>query len=214
MTRSMTAFARQDSQHSWGTVIWEVRSVNHRFLEPHLRLPEQFRELEGTLRERLRKRLNRGKVECTLRFIPDAQAQSLNINEGYARQLIEATQKMEELMVVSQTMNPLDMLRWPGVLQDASLDMDAVKKATLDLFDQAINDLVKGREREGAELATLISQRLDGITEVVKEVRAKLPKILSNQRNILRARVADCGVDLDPQRLEQEVVLLAQKADV
>jgi uncharacterized protein (TIGR00255 family) len=121
---------------------------------------------------------------------------------------------MEELMVVSQTMNPLDMLRWPGVLQDASLDMDAVKKATLDLFDQAINDLVKGREREGAELATLISQRLDGITEVVKEVRAKLPKILSNQRNILRARVADCGVDLDPQRLEQEVVLLAQKADV
>jgi len=214
MTRSMTAFARQDSQHSWGTVIWEVRSVNHRFLEPHLRLPEQFRELEGTLRERLRKRLNRGKVECTLRFIPDAQAQSLNINEGYARQLIEATQKMEELMVVSQTMNPLDVLRWPGVLQDASLDMDAVKKATLDLFDQAINDLVKGREREGAELATLISQRLDGITEVVKEVRAKLPKILSNQRNILRARVADCGVDLDPQRLEQEVVLLAQKADV
>lgn len=214
MTRSMTAFARQDSQHSWGTVIWEVRSVNHRFLEPHLRLPEQFRELEGALRERLRKRLNRGKVECTLRYIPDAQAQSLHINEGYARQLIDATQKMEELMVVSQTMNPLDMLRWPGVLQDASVDMDAVKAASLALFDDAISDLLKGREREGAELANLISQRLDAISSVVKDVRAKLPTILTNQRNMLRARVADCGVDLDPQRLEQEVVLLAQKADV
>ncbi len=214
MTRSMTAFARQESQHSWGTLTWEVRSVNHRFLEPHLRLPEQLREIEGILRETLRKRLSRGKVECTLRFVPEAQAQTLQVNESFARQLIAATEQMEQLMPASQTLNPLDLLRWPGVLQDVRIDMEQVKKEALNLFNNALDDLTKGREREGKELAALIEQRLDAISAVVIDVRAKLPLILKNQRDTLCARVADLGVDLDPQRLEQEIVLLAQKADV
>ena len=214
MTRSMTAFARQESQHSWGTLTWEVRSVNHRFLEPHLRLPEQLREIEGILRETLRKRLSRGKVECTLRFVPEAQAQTLQVNESFARQLIAATEQMEQLMPASQTLNPLDLLRWPGVLQDVRIDMEQVKKEALQLFNKALDDLTKGREREGKELAALIEQRLDAISAVVTDVRAKLPLILKNQRDTLCVRVADLGVDLDPQRLEQEIVLLAQKADV
>lgn len=214
MTRSMTAFARQESQQSWGTLTWEVRSVNHRFLEPHLRIPEQFRELEGILRETLRKRISRGKVECTLRFVPEAQAQTLQVNEAFARQLIAATEQMEQLMPASQTLNPLELLRWPGVLQDVQIDMDAVRQAAQTLFDKAIDDLTVGREREGKELAALIEQRLDTISEVVADVRSKLPQILQNQRESLRAKIADLSVELDPQRLEQEVVLLAQKADV
>lgn len=214
MTRSMTAFARQESQQSWGTLTWEVRSVNHRFLEPHLRIPEQFRELEGILRETLRKRISRGKVECTLRFVPEAQAQTLQVNEAFARQLIAATEQMEQLMPASQTLNPLELLRWPGVLQDVQIDMDAVRQAAQTLFDKAIDDLTIGREREGKELAALIEQRLDTISEVVADVRSKLPQILQNQRESLRAKIADLSVELDPQRLEQEVVLLAQKADV
>lgn len=214
MTRSMTAFARQESQHSWGTVIWEVRSVNHRFLEPHLRIPDQFRELEGTLRERLRKKLSRGKVECTLRFMPDAKAQSLQINEVFAQQLVEATHQIEAIMGPSQTISPIELLKWPGVLQDAQIDMDEVKSVITQLFDTALDDLVKGREREGQELANLILQRIDGISAVVADVRAKMPTILDNQRNLLRSRVAELGVELDPQRLEQEIVILAQKADV
>jgi uncharacterized protein (TIGR00255 family) len=214
MTRSMTAFARQESQHSWGTVIWEVRSVNHRFLEPHLRIPDQFRELEGTLRERLRKKLSRGKVECTLRFMPDAKAQSLQINEVFAQQLVEATHQIEAIMGPSQTISPIELLKWPGVLQDAQIDMDEVKSVITQLFDTALDDLVKGREREGQELANLILQRIDGISVVVADVRAKMPTILDNQRNLLRSRVAELGVELDPQRLEQEIVILAQKADV
>jgi uncharacterized protein (TIGR00255 family) len=210
----MTAFARQESQQSWGTLTWEVRSVNHRFLEPHLRIPEQFRELEGILRETLRKRISRGKVECTLRFVPEAQAQTLQVNEAFARQLIAATEQMEQLMPASQTLNPLELLRWPGVLQDVQIDMDAVRQAAQTLFDKAIDDLTVGREREGKELAALIEQRLDTISEVVADVRSKLPQILQNQRESLRAKIADLSVELDPQRLEQEVVLLAQKADV
>ena len=214
MTRSMTAFARQESQQAWGTLTWEVRSVNHRFLEPHLRLPEQLRELEGALRETLRKRLSRGKVECMLRFVPEEQAQTLQVNEAFAKQLLAATEQMEQLMPVSQSLNPLDLLRWPGVLQDVRIDMEEVKREALQLFNKALADLQAGREREGKELASLIEQRLDAISLVVSDVRVKLPQILQNQRNMLKSRVADLGVDLDPQRLEQEVVLLAQKADV
>ncbi|BBB31501.1 YicC/YloC family endoribonuclease [Neptunomonas japonica] len=214
MTRSMTAFARQESQQGWGTLTWEVRSVNHRFLEPHLRIPEQLRELEGSLRETLRKRLSRGKVECMLRFVPEEQAQTLQVNEAFAKQLLAATEQMEQLMPVSQSLNPLDLLRWPGVLQDVQIDMDEVKREALKLFNKALDDLHAGREREGKELASLIEQRLDAISVVVADVRAKLPQILLNQRNMLKTRVTDLGVDLDPQRLEQEVVLLAQKADV
>jgi uncharacterized protein (TIGR00255 family) len=210
----MTAFARQESQQSWGTLTWEVRSVNHRYLEPHLRIPEQLRELEGSLRETLRKRLSRGKVECMLRFVPEEQAQTLQVNEAFAKQLLAATEQMEQLMPVSQTLNPLDLLRWPGVLQDVQIDMDEVKREALKLFNKAMDDLHAGREREGKELALLIEQRLDAISVVVTDVRTKLPQILLNQRNMLKTRVTDLGVDLDPQRLEQEVVLLAQKADV
>ncbi|SIS87328.1 YicC/YloC family endoribonuclease [Neptunomonas antarctica] len=214
MTRSMTAFARQESQQSWGTLTWEVRSVNHRFLEPHLRIPESLKELEGALREGLRKCLSRGKVECTLRFVPEEQTQTLQVNEAFARQLLAATEQMEKLLPVSQTLNPLDLLRWPGVLQDIPMDMSAVKNEALQLFNRALDDLQAGREREGKELALLIEQRLDAISFVVQDVREKMPLILQNQRSMLRSRVADLGVDLEPQRLEQEVVLLAQKADV
>lgn len=214
MTRSMTAFARQESQHDWGTLTWEIRSVNHRFLEPHLRLPETLRELEGSLRETLRKRLSRGKVECTLRFIPDAKAQSLHINTRVAQQLLQATEQIEQLLPASQALNPLALLQWPGVLQDTPIDMEQVKNAAQHLFAHTLDDLVTGREREGRELASMINQRLQGISTIVQDVRSKLPHILQHQRDTLKARIAELGVELDPQRLEQEIALLANKADV
>ncbi len=128
MTRSMTAFARQEVQQSWGSLTWEVRSVNHRYLEPHLRLPESLRDLEGPLREQLRKSLSRGKVECTLRFVPEAQSQTLTVNQDFAGELVAAAQQVASIIPNAQTLDPLEVLRWPGVLQDTKLDMDAVKK--------------------------------------------------------------------------------------
>lgn len=216
MTRSMTAFARQEAEHPWGSLIWEIRSVNHRYLEPHLRLPESLRDLEGSLREKLRKTLSRGKVECTLRFHPEAQAQQLTVNTEFAKELIAAADEVAALSLSGNTqpMNPLDVLRWPGVLQDAQIDMDQVKAEALTLFGSALDDLVAGREREGAELNNLIEQRLLSIAEIVVEVRSKLPEILQAQRDNLRSRLDELKDELDEGRLEQEMVMLAQKADV
>ncbi|NVK40132.1 MAG: YicC family protein [Oceanospirillaceae bacterium] len=214
MTRSMTAFTRQEHQGEWGSLVWEIRSVNHRYLEPHLRLPDSLRDLEGPLREQLRKALSRGKVECTLRFVPETQQQTLSVDRELAEQLINAARDLESLIPDRQPLNPLEVLRWPGVMRESEIDMSAVKKSALELFGKALQDLAAGRSREGAELAQLIEQRLDGIEAVVAQVRKRLPEILQAQRDNLRSRLAELRIELDETRLEQEIALLAQKADV
>ena len=215
MTRSMTAFARQQNEQTDGTLVWEIRSVNHRYLEPNLRLPESFRELEGPLRDRLRKKLQRGKVECSLRFHPTEQNNNqLSINLELATQIRDAAQQVTELLVNPAPLDALELLRWPGVLQQSELDMKPLQQSALALFDTAIQDLIANRNREGAELALLINQRLDAITEVVIQVRTRLPEILTKQRQNILNRLEDAKIELDPNRLEQEMVLLAQKADV
>lgn len=214
MTRSMTAFARQERSQPWGSLTWELRSVNHRYLEPHFRLPDSLRDIEGVLREKLRRGLSRGKVECTLRFVPEAGAQTLKVDTERARELIAAAQEVRTLMPDAAPLDTFQVLGWPGVLLETELDMDAVHRAALELFDLALNDLAKGREREGAELRQLIEQRLDTITEIVAEVRALMPSILAAQRQTLKTRIADFNLELDADRLEQELVLIAQRADV
>lgn len=214
MTRSMTAFARQELQQPWGCLTWEIRSVNHRYLEPHLRLPDSLRDIEGPLREKLRLGLSRGKVECTLRFVPEAGGQSLRVDRERARELIAAAQSVRGLMPDSAPLDSFQVLGWPGVLVESELDMAAVKTAALQLFERALQDLIEGREREGQELRELIRQRLASIAEIVVEVRALMPQILGAQREMLRARIADVTQEVDPTRLEQELVLIAQRADV
>lgn len=214
MTRSMTAFARQEAEHEWGSLSWEIRSVNHRYLEPHLRLPENFKELEGFLRENLRKTLSRGKVECTLRFTPEGEVQQLVVNERYVKEVIHAAESVQGMLSNHQALDALELLRWPGVLQDTKIDMGLVKQSAKDLFGKALEDLLEGRGREGVELAVLINQRLDSISDIVAEVREKMPQILHNQRDNLAQRLEELKADLDESRLEQEMALLAQKADV
>ena len=214
MTRSMTAFARQEAEHEWGSLSWEIRSVNHRYLEPHLRLPENLKELEGFLREKLRKAVSRGKVECTLRFNPEATEQQLVVNTPYVQEVINAAESVQGMLQNHQALDPLELLRWPGVLQDTKLDMELVKASAKELFGDSFDDMLEGRGREGVELATLINQRLDAISAIVAEVRENMPKILQNQRDNLAQRLAELQADLDEGRLEQEIALLAQKADV
>ncbi|MBS98871.1 MAG: YicC family protein [Oceanospirillaceae bacterium] len=214
MTRSMTAFTRQEVQQPWGTLTWEIRSVNHRYLEPLMRLPESLRELEGALREKLRRTLSRGKVECTLRFVPEAGAQTLQVDTERARELITAAETVSGLMTNVAPLDSLQVLSWPGVLVESQLDMEAVRKSALGLFDQALDDLCQGREREGKELTQLIQQRLDSISEIVTEVRTLMPRILKAQRDSMQARIDELDIEAEPQRLEQELVLIAQRADV
>ncbi|MGL5369737.1 MAG: YicC/YloC family endoribonuclease, partial [Plesiomonas shigelloides] len=214
MIRSMTAFARNEVKGDWGTAAWEIRSVNQRYLETYLRLPEQFRSLEPVLRERIRQRLTRGKVECALRFDANPAAQStLTINEELARQLMAAAKWVQQTSGEG-TINPLEVLRWPGVMAAAEQDLDAISAALMAGFEQAMDEFVAAREREGSALKALIEQRLDGVSAQVAIVRSHMPDVLQWQRERLQSKMEDAQVQADNNRLEQELVLLAQRLDV
>ena len=214
MIHSMTAFARAEQAGANGTLSWELRSVNHRYLEPHLRLPEAFRDLEGAVREALRNGLSRGKVECTLRFSDDNAGKALQVDLERAAQLIAAAESVAGLIKQPAAINPLEVLGWPGVLVADAADPQALNKTALALFTDALNELKAGRLREGAELAKLLNERLDSIAGEVVALRELVPQMLAAQRQKILDRCAEMQADLDPQRLEQELVMLAQKSDV
>ncbi|EMD6372644.1 YicC family protein [Morganella morganii] len=214
MIRSMTAFARQEVKRPWGTAAWELRSVNQRYLETYIRLPEQLRSLEPVIRERLRQRLTRGKVECNLRFDLSSNAQSgLNMNEDLAKQLVAAANWVKNYSHEGE-INPLEILRWPGVMSAQEQDLDTISEELLTALDDTITAFIDAREREGAALKTLIEQRLDGVSEEVRKVRAQMPDILLWQRERLQSKLDDAQIQVDPNRLEQELILLAQRIDV
>ncbi|EPW8797453.1 YicC/YloC family endoribonuclease [Morganella morganii] len=214
MIRSMTAFARQEVKRPWGAAAWELRSVNQRYLETYIRLPEQLRSLEPVIRERLRQRLTRGKVECNLRFDLSSNAQSgLNMNEDLAKQLVAAANWVKNYSHEGE-INPLEILRWPGVMSAQEQDLDTISEELLAALDNTITAFIDAREREGAALKTLIEQRLDGVTEEVRKVRAQMPDILLWQRERLQSKLDDAQIQVDPNRLEQELILLAQRIDV
>lgn len=214
MIHSMTAFARAEQAGANGTLSWELRSVNHRYLEPHLRLPEAFRDLEGAVREALRNGLSRGKVECTLRFSDDNAGKALQVDLERAAQLVAAAESIAGLIKQPAALNPLEVLGWPGVLVADAADPQALNKTALALFTQALDELKQGRLREGAELAKLLNERLDSIAAEVGALRELVPQMLAAQRQKILDRCAEMQADLDPQRLEQELVMLAQKSDV
>lgn len=216
MPRSMTGFARREAKLPWGTLVWEIRSVNHRYLEPSFRLPEDFREIEPHLRDAMRKALQRGKVEASLNVQWEQEGESdLGVNLTKIAQLTKAAQQINGLLgSIAAPVNALDILRWPGVIQKQELDREQMHKVALDLFDVALEGLIEHRSREGAELQQLIINRLDNVSAQVVNVRALMPEILAAQREKLQIKLAALQVELDPERLEQEIVLLAQKADV
>ncbi len=214
MIRSMTAYARREIKGDWGSAAWELRSVNQRYLETYIRLPEQFRSLEPVVRERIRSRLTRGKVECNLRFDLDPGAQStLQLNEKLAKQLVEAAQWVK-MQSDEGEINPLEVLRWPGVMLAEEQDLDAISNELLVALETALDDFISARESEGAALKTMIEQRLDGVSAEVIKVRAQMPNILQWQRERLVCKLEDAQVQLENTRLEQELVLMAQRVDV
>jgi uncharacterized protein (TIGR00255 family) len=212
----MTGFARREAKLPWGTAIWEIRSVNHRYLEPSFRLPEDFREIEPFLREAMRKNLQRGKVEASLSIQWEQGGDvEMGVNMDKISQLARAAQLINGMLgSVAAPVNSLDILKWPGVIQKQELDREALQADVLKLFDSALEGLIEHRTREGAELEQLILQRLDGVSSQVIKVRARMPEILAAQREKLQTKLANLQIELDPERLEQEIVLLAQKADV
>ncbi|GLY61403.1 hypothetical protein Pcaca05_22600 [Pectobacterium carotovorum subsp. carotovorum] len=214
MIRSMTAYARREIKGNWGSAAWELRSVNQRYLETYLRLPEQFRSLEPVARERIRARLTRGKIECNLRFELDPSAQSaLILNEKLAKQLVNAANWVK-MQSDEGEINPVDILRWPGVMSAEEQDLDAISTELLTALEGALDDFIAARESEGNALKALIEQRLAGVSAEVVKVRAQMPNILLWQRERLQSKLEDAQVQLENNRLEQELVLMAQRVDV
>ncbi len=214
MIHSMTAFSRHEIKGDWGNAVWEIRSVNQRFLETYFRLPEQFRSIEPVLRERFRKQLNRGKVECNLRFNANPGAKSnLSMNTALAENLLKHANWVNEQTLNSQ-INPLEIMRWPGVMEAEESDMNSIQAEILAGFDQALKDFIVARADEGANMKALIEQRLDGIVNEAEKVKAFMPEVIQWQRTRITDKFTDAKIDLDSTRVEQELVLLAQKMDV
>lgn len=215
MIRSMTAFSRKELRESWGNLSWEVRSVNHRYLEVSPRLPEQLRELENGVRERLRKRLSRGKLECTLKLKTEHAAPGeIRVNEAYVKQLLTAAHQIQGITGDSDSLSTISLLGWPGVIEIPETDLSHIQQAAMSLLDETLDDFIAHREREGAELKNLIEDRLNGVLQQVAVAKQHLPEILQAQRERITTKLAEAQANLDQDRLEQEMVYLAQKCDI
>ena len=215
MIRSMTGFARKDSQQDWGSLVWELKSLNHRYLEVSTRLPEELRMLESNVREKLSAKLGRGKLECNLRFNrhPGALSQ-MQLNSEHAGRFLELHRSAREFISDSSQLRTMDLLRWPGVVEEAEADLGPVRELALQLFDQALDELIENRVREGASLKQLIASRCESIEAIVLKMNACLPQIKENMRKRLTDRLSEMDVEVDSSRLEHELVVQLHKMDV
>lgn len=215
MIRSMTAFARCEAQASSGVLTWEIRSINHRYLEVGLRAPEDLRGLEARVRDAVAKHLNRGKVDCTLRFQPHTDiAQDVPLNEELARRLIQACARIQSFMPQAVPCNALEVLRWPGVLNVIQPDTQEVQERALSLLNETLIELSTVRAREGEKLHRFLTERCAAMHTIVKQVQTRLPEIAQRIREKLQKRLEELRAEVDQVRLEQELVYLAQKMDV
>jgi uncharacterized protein (TIGR00255 family) len=215
MVNSMTAFASSQGECTGGIVVIELRSYNHRYLDATFRLPELFRGLEPKWREKLRKTVSRGKLDCQLRFQPlDRGAQELCVNDDNLQRLLQTVEHVSAKAGVLQPLTALDVLQWPGVLDQADGGEDELLSLAGRLFNEAAEELVAARRREGENLKQFILSRLEQVATEVDKTREQMPALLAHQRERLQLKLAEIEAELDPQRLEQELVMLAQKADV
>jgi len=215
MTLSMTAFARREASPATGPLAWELRSVNSRYLEVAMRLPEELRGIEMRARELISARLGRGKVEAGLRIqsvVPAAAP--VEIDEEVLGQLLDAAADVQRRNATLEPLRVIDCLRWPGVIRVSPPDLEGLASTALDLLGEALDELVAMRAREGERLAALIRERLDSMHAIVSDVRALVPETISAYRDRLKARLAEVREQLDANRLEQEIVLFATRSDV
>lgn len=214
MIRSMTAFASAESTTSFGVLNFELRSVNHRYLEIHPRLPEELRSIEPMLRERIATRLTRGKVDVNLRFRADeSNAALIELNSTMLNKLEQVVKTLNQRFPHITT-NVVELLNWPGVLLKQDIDQASLQQVALNLLDQALDEMVATRNREGERLINFMVERLASVERIVAQVRVWLPEIRTAMRTRLDTRLAELKQPLEPGRLEQEVVLQLQRLDV
>ena len=214
MPRSMTAYARITEENSWGSITCELRSVNHRFLEVGFRMPDVLRESETALRDMTRKKLTRGKIDCSVQIAFNHSDAGSTLDLEVAQSHIEIAQAIANKLSDAAPISAVDIMQLPGVIKDASIEASQVNKAGKKAFDLALDQMLEGREREGAKLAEMVEQRLAGIESQIAIVRENLPEILQQQRTRLHEKLNELKEQMDEQRLEQEIVIIANRADV
>lgn len=214
MIQSMTGFARAENSGEWGELTWELRSVNHRYLDVHLRLPEGLRGLEPDIRDQVARALGRGKVDCSLRLQEAQRQDRLEVDADRLSAVARVCEQVRQSMPEAASPDSLSVLQWPGVLKQAQVDNEALGAAALDTLKTALKGLAEARAGEGERLEEILRDRCDGIAERVRQVRARLPEVRVNWEEKIRSRLDELDQPVDPGRLEQEIIIFAQRMDV
>jgi uncharacterized protein (TIGR00255 family) len=215
MIHSMTAFARESTATDQGDLTVELRSVNHRYLDCTFKLPDALRTLEQRLRELAGKAMARGKLDCLIRLqVHPARAGELRVNPEQLDKLLAAAELISEKLPGVQQPSALDILQFPGICGSEDHSEEDLQASAEALFRKAIENLVENRRREGEKLAALVLDRLQQVESAVSATRQVLPVLMQQQRDRIINRIDELDIDVDQGRLEQELVHLAQKADV
>ena len=216
MISSMTAFAGAETEVNGYRIIWEIRTVNHRFLDIALRLPETFKSLETQIRSIIGLQLKRGRVECSLSLRKvDGNEPPLRVNATLVGQLLAETKKIKALCNDElASFTALDILKWPGVFTQLEEDEEPLAKAAIDLLPDALEKLVFCRQTEGDHMAALLKEKCLEIKNHVDKARLIIPEIIGTLTTRTQKRIAEIAAKPDHDRLEQEMVFLAQKLDI
>ncbi len=215
MLNSMTGFARQAAEGPLGTLTWELRTVNHRYLDIQFRLPDELRPNENELRQQVAMHLKRGKIDCSLHFRrATSDTAELKINQDLVQQLKQKLDELSDILHESRAIDPVDLLRWPGVVSEAEIDTEPLYEEASQLLAETLAALGKMRASEGARIAKMIDSRCGEIMKISESVRARMPDVLRAVRTRQQERIDKLDIDADPARLETELALIAQKLDV
>lgn len=215
MVCSMTAFARKELHGDWGQAVWEIRAVNHRYLEMSFRLPEGFRELESKLRQVLQRKLARGKIDCNLKYIAGAAIQSqVSVNHGLVKSLTDCLNQLAAIGQCENKYRTMDLLRWPGIVELAPQNLSISFSPLIEGFERALEDLREQRLQEGNAISKLLFQRVERIQSLSSKAKLVYQQALEKATQKIKTKVASLNLEVDQHRLEQECVYWAQKMDV
>ncbi len=215
MPNSMTAFSQARDDTECGEISCELRTVNHRYLEINPRLPEEIRQFEPAIRDLVAKRIKRGRVDCTMRLQPQfTHSQDLAVNSALVEAVLSLAAEVRQQGGDVEPIRVVDILRWPGVIEPPQIDSEQLQAAVIDVVSNALQDVVDTRKREGVRLVDLVLQRVSASRALVNRVKEMLPGISQTFRQRLQERLSEVREQLDPNRVEQEIVLFLQKIDV
>ena len=215
MLHSMTGFARESAETALGTLTWEIRAVNHRYLDVQFKLPEELRPKEQAFRQQASAVLGRGKVECALYFRrATGQPSELQIDTDLIKLLGARMSELSAILPAAAAVSPMEILRWPGVIQQPEVDAEPVFVAATTLLDVALQAMNAMRQSEGQRIEEMLESRCSDIAGIAASVRLRMPEVLASTRAKQKERIEKLDVEADPARLEVELALIAQKMDV